>query len=144
ERTLIIEHPIRNDWKLVAPGRATEQSRDVYRFDVRLPAGKSLTHEVVEEQARVDRVALNSNDDRAVRIFVSSQVTSPQAKEGLQKAMGLRARLSETQTELGQLQAQLKAITDDQVRLRANFERLPPTSAAYKRYLEKFDTQETE
>ena len=35
-------------------------------------------------------------------------------------------------------------ITDDQVRLRANFERLPPTSDAYKRYLKKFDTQETE
>ena len=39
---------------------------------------------------------------------------------------------------------QLKAITEDQVRLRSNFERLPPSSAAYKRYLEKFDTQETE
>ena len=30
------------------------------------------------------------------------------------------------------------------MRLRANFERLPPTSEAYKRYLKKFDTQETE
>ncbi len=144
ERTLIIEHPVRNDWKLVTPEKATEQSRDVYRFEVKLPAGKSLTHEVVEEQARVDRVALNTNDDRTVRVFINSQVTSAKAREALQKAMALRATLSETQTELGQLQGQLKAITEDQVRLRANFERLPPSSAAYKRYLEKFDTQETE
>jgi hypothetical protein len=144
ERTLIIEHPIRNDWKLVTPEKATEQSRDVYRFEVKLPAGKSLTHEVVEEQSRVDRVALNTNDDRAVRVFINSQVTSAKTKEALQKAMGLRATLSETQTELGQLQGQLKAIAEDQTRLRANFERLPSTSAAYKRYLEKFDTQETE
>ena len=38
----------------------------------------------------------------------------------------------------------MKAITDDQARLRANLEKVPPASAAYKRYLEKFDTQETE
>ena len=30
----------------------------------------------------------------------------------------------------------------DQGRLRANREKVPPTSAAYKRYLEKFDKQE--
>jgi hypothetical protein len=144
DRTLIIEHPVRNDWKLVTPQKATEQSREVYRFEVKVPAGKSLTHEVVEEQSRVDQLALRSNDDRAVRIFLNSQVTSAKVKESLEKAAGLRGKLSETQAELGQLQTQLKAITDDQVRLRANFERLPPTSEAYKRYLKKFDTQETE
>jgi DNA repair exonuclease SbcCD ATPase subunit len=40
--------------------------------------------------------------------------------------------------------SQLSAITEDQSRLRANFEKMPPTSAAYKRYLEKFDVQESE
>ncbi len=144
DRTLIIEHPVRTDWKLVMPQKATEQSREVYRFEMKVPAGKSLTHEVVEEQARVDQVALRSNDDRAVRIFLNSQVTSAKVKDALEKASGLRGKLSDTQNELGQLRTQLKAITDDQVRLRANFERLPPSSEAYKRYLKKFDTQETE
>ena len=45
---------------------------------------------------------------------------------------------------MSQLESQLKAITDDQVRLRANLDKMPPTSAAYKRYLDKFDQQETE
>jgi hypothetical protein len=144
DRTLIIEHPIRTDWKLVSPQKASEQSREVYRFEVKVPAGQSLTHEVVEEQSRVDQIALNSGDDRTVRVFLHSSVTSGPVKEGLQKAMVLRQKLADTQNEVAQLQGQLKAITDDQVRLRANFERLPPTSAAYKRYLEKFDTQETE
>ena len=124
--------------------RPASSSREVYRFEVKVPAGKSLTHEVVEEQSRLDQLALNSNDNRTVRIFLNSQVTSAKVKESLQKAAGLRGKLSETQSALGQLQTQLKAITDDQVRLRANFERLPPTSEAYKRYLKKFDTQETE
>jgi hypothetical protein len=144
DRTLIIEHPVRADWKLVTPEKAAEQSRDVYRFEVKVPAGKSLTHEVVEEQSRVDQLALNANADHTVRVFLRSAVPSARVKEALEKATGLRGKLSETQAQLGQLQGQLKGITDDQVRLRSNFERLPPTSDAYKRYLKKFDTQETE
>ena len=48
----------------MTPEKATEQSREVYRFEIKVPAGKSLTHEVVEEQARVDHVALHSTDDQ--------------------------------------------------------------------------------
>jgi hypothetical protein len=38
----------------------------------------------------------------------------------------------------------LRVITEDQVRLRANLKEMPATAAAYKRYLEKFDQQETQ
>jgi hypothetical protein len=144
DRTLIIEHPVRTDWRLVTPEKPAERSRESYRFEVKVPAGRALTQQVVEEQARVDRLALTSTDEKAVRLFLQSPVPSEQLKEALAKAVSMRLKLSDTQRELAQLQAQLKAITDDQTRLRANFEKLPPTSAAYKRYLEKFDTQETE
>ena len=70
-------------------------------------------------------------------------MTTPRLKTALQKAMDLRTGLTDTQRELAQVEKQLKAITDDQVRLRANLEKMPQTSAAYKRYLEKFDNQET-
>ena len=49
-----------------------------------------------------------------------------------------------TQQEIADKQRELKDITDDQARLRANLKEMPPTAAAYKRYLEKFDAQETE
>ena len=42
------------------------------------------------------------------------------------------------------MQRQLKDITDDQARLRANLKEMPPTAEAYKRYLKKFDDQETQ
>jgi dynactin complex subunit len=143
-RTLIVEHPVRADWRLVTPEKPAERSRESYRFEVQVPAGKSLTQQVVEEQSRVDQIALGTSDDRVVRVFLRSSVPSARVKESLEKAVTLRSQLTDTQRELAQLQGQLKAIADDQTRLRANFERLPPTSAAYKRYLEKFDKQETE
>jgi hypothetical protein len=144
DRTLIIEHPVRADWRLVAPEKPAERSRESYRFEVKVPAGQSLTHQVVEEQSRVDHLLVGMLDEKAVRLFLQSPVPSAKVKESLEKAVALRSKVSDTDRELARLHAQLKEITEDQARLRANFERLPSSSAAYKRYLEKFDTQETE
>jgi hypothetical protein len=58
DRTLIIEHPIRDSWKLIDEKSPKERSRDVYRFEVNVPAGTTTKYEVVEDQRRVDPVAL--------------------------------------------------------------------------------------
>ena len=63
DRLVILEHPIRNDWKLIAPAKATERSRDVYRFQVLAPAGQLVTFAVVEDQARLDLLALTTAKD---------------------------------------------------------------------------------
>ncbi len=60
DRTLILEHAIRGGWTLVEPKKATETTRDLYRFQITVPAGKTVTFDVVEEQPRADGVALNS------------------------------------------------------------------------------------
>jgi hypothetical protein len=52
--------------------------------------------------------------------------------------------VAETQHAVGVEQQALEAISRDQERLRANIQRVPPTSQAYQRYLKKFDEQETE
>ncbi len=144
DRALIIEHPFDANWKLVTPEKYAERSRDVYRFEVNVAAGKSVSQEVVEEMTLTNRIALNSTDEKTVRIFVNSPITSPQVKDALENAIKLRTAVAETQRELVHQQQQLKAITDDQMRLRANLANVPPSSDAYKRYLKKFDSQETE
>jgi hypothetical protein len=144
DRTLVIEHPFQEGWDLVTPERATERTRDLYRFQVAVKAGQSARHDVVEENRRTDFVRLNGADDAVLQVFLRSSVPSPKLKEALTKMQGIAGRLADTRRDLAQSQAQLKEITDDQTRLRANFEKVPPTSAAYKRYLEKFDAQETE
>ena len=58
--------------------------------------------------------------------------------------MKLRWAIARTQREVGELQQQLNVITNDQVRLRANLKETPASAAAYKRYLEKLDLQETQ
>src|SRR5262249_53900050 len=63
DRALVIEHPIRRDWELVAPARPAERSRDVYRFRVGVAAGQSARFEVAEEQARVDERELQNGKE---------------------------------------------------------------------------------
>ena len=63
ERLVILEHPIRSDWKLITPAKALEKSRDVYRFQVLAPAGQTVTFDVIEEQGRLDLLALTSTQD---------------------------------------------------------------------------------
>jgi len=144
DRTLIVEHPFRPDFKLVSQEKPAEKTREVYRFELSVPAGKMARQEVMEEQDLVRQVILTNADDQNLRIFLSSQVSSDQVKDALKKATELRNRMADTQREMAQVKTQLQAITEDQTRLRANLKEMPQTAPAYKRYLEKFDKQETE
>jgi hypothetical protein len=142
DRLLIVEHPYRPEFTLVSKDKPSERARDVYRFEIKVPAGKTASTEVVEEHDLVQTVQLSNSDDQTMRYFISQAVISDKVKAALQKAVELKTTLSKTQQDLAQVQKQLKEITDDQVRLRANIKELPSTSPIYKKYLEKFEKQE--
>ncbi len=144
ERLVLIEHPVRHDFTLVDTAKPAETASDFYRFQVRVPAGKTETQTVIEEKVFTTTVQLTNSDDNQLRFFLSQPAISPKVKAALQKAMELKGELAGTQREIQEQERQLKVITDDQARLRANLKEMPPTAAAYKRYLEKFDRQETQ
>jgi hypothetical protein len=144
ERLVLIEHPVRHDFKLVDTDKPAETASDFYRFEVKVPAGKSETKTVTEERVFTQAIQLTNFNDDQIRVFLNSTVVSAKVKEALKQAQELRWALAKTTREIQEQERQLKTITDDQARLRANLKEMPPTAAAYKRYLEKFDQQETE
>ncbi len=145
ERLVMIEHPVRNQFKLVEDKvKPTEVASDVYRFELKVPAGKTETQVITEEQIINQSYSVSNIDDNQIRIFLNNTITSEKVKKGLQSALTLRYAMAKTQRDIGEQQQQLKTITDDQARLRANLKEMPPTAVAYKRYLEKFDAQETQ
>jgi len=99
---------------------------------------------VTEEQVLNQSITLASSGDEQLRFFIGQKVVSKKVKDGLQKAIDLRWATTRTQREIAELEKQLKVIVDDQVRLRANLKEMPATADAYKRYLKKFDDQETQ
>ena len=145
DRLVLIEHPVRNDFHLTADTtKPAETASDVYRFEVKVPAGKTAKQVVTEERVLGSQVQLTNSNDDQMHFFINSTVSSPKVKEGLKQAIALRWAMNKTQREIADQQLQLKTITDDQTRLRANLKEMPPTAAAYKRYLDKFDKQETQ
>ena len=144
ERTVLIEHPVRNEFHLTAPEKPAEKASDFYRFQVKVKPGATEKQVVTEERTLNDRIQLTNLDDNTIRIFLKNPVTSAKVKHGLEEAMKLRWEMAKTQREMQELQRQLQTITNDQVRLRANLKETPATAAVYKKYVEKLDQQETQ
>jgi hypothetical protein len=144
DRTVLIEHPVRPGFQLVSKAKPAETARDVYRFEVRVPAGKAATQTVTEERDLTATALLTNSPDEQVRVFLQSPVVSEKVKEGLKKAQELRWEWASTQREIAEQQRQLQAITEDQTRLRANLREVPQSSPLHKRYLDKLGRQEDE
>jgi hypothetical protein len=144
DRVVLVEHPYQPALTLVAPEKPAERTRDLYRFEVKAAPNKTAKLEVTEEQQRLDEIALTNSDDDTIRFFVRASVVNAKVKKALQDALSLKQRVTDTDHEIKREEQALRIIEQDQTRMRANMERVPQTSEAYKRYLKKFDDQETE
>jgi hypothetical protein len=144
DRTLLIEHPYRPDFRLTSKGQPAERARDVYRFELKLPAGQSASEAVTEERDVTSGVALSNSDDNSIRVLIQNDVTTPRVKEALRQALELKGKVERTRQYLGHAQQQLADIERDQQRIRANLKETPPSAEAYKKYLAKLDAQEAE
>jgi hypothetical protein len=144
DRLVLVEHPNRTDFTLTTKDKPWETASDFHRFKVTAPAGKTVDYVVSEEKEFPSSVLITNTDDQTIRVFINQPVTSPDIKKALERALTLKGKLSETQREIQQQERQLNIITADQDRLRKNIKEMPPEAAAYKRYLKKFDDQETE
>jgi hypothetical protein len=144
DRTVRIEHPVRPDFQLVSKDRPADAARDVYRFELRVPAGQTAKEAVTEEHDIGSAVLLTDSPDEQIRIFLRSPVVSDKVKAGLKKAQELRWEWGRTQRDIGEQQRQLQAVAEDQARLGADLREVPQSSPLHKRYLDKLNQQEDE
>ncbi len=142
DRVVLIEQPVRNDWKLLT--KPAETSRDVYRFEVKVPATQFQRQVVTEERDTLRMMGLLNKDYEEFKLLLADWSVSLPMKEALNKASGMYSQLMEASSEVSRLQAELKVILEDQGRLRQDLKIVPANSAVHKRYLEKFDKQETQ
>jgi hypothetical protein len=144
DRTLLVEHPYRAEYKLTSEMKPAERSRDMYRFEVKLAADQSAEVPVTEERDIQQRVAITNLTSDQFRFYMQQQTITDKVKTALAEALKMQTALQQTRAALAQIEKQLDEINKDQDRLRKNLKEVPPTAAAYKRYLEKFDAQETQ
>lgn len=144
QKLVLIEHPLRPDWRLIEPGDPPEQTRDLYRFKVLVDAGGTARLRVREERQLQQTVRLIDSGPDVIGYYIQAKQVSPKVREALQKVIALRDRLDQTSTQRGRLEQRIKEITQEQARIRENMARLAQNSELYARYVTKLDQQETE
>ena len=84
-----------------------------------------MKFDVTEETSQNLTMLLNKLDDDTLKLYINSPVTSEKCKESLKKIIDTRQSIAGDQSEVKAMEERLKAIVDDQGRLRANIERVP-------------------
>jgi hypothetical protein len=143
-RTVLIEHPFRPELTLVAPKAFEERTASFYRFAVTVPAGKTTTLAVRSEQPISETVGLLDMDLNLLEVTTTRKTgVAESVKAALREVLARRRRVQELSTQAETREAQIKAIADDQNRIRQNMSALDRNNPLYKRYVTQLDEQET-
>ncbi len=141
-KTVLVEMPVDPNWKLIAPEKPLEKTRDKYRFAVKVEPGKSTILTVEEEQVVSQNVVLTNLDNNAVVIYLNQKEVSAAVKAALQEVVKRKQSLEKLATEKNDQQQQIATITAEQERIRKNMSQLDHNADLYKRYVQKFGAQE--
>jgi hypothetical protein len=140
---LLVEHPIEQGWKLVAPAKADETTRDRYRFTVVAEPGTPAKLEIGEEMPVEQSYAITNLDDNAILLYSRARTTSPAVKESLAEVVRRKQEIERIMREKAEREQEINAIGQEQARIRENMGTLERTSDLYTRYVQKFSQQET-
>jgi hypothetical protein len=147
KRTVYIEHPLREGWKLADDTQApASKTVNYYRFRVELEPRETKELPVGETQPLMDSYQLYNLSSRDVELFVSSKYIDAAIRAELEKLIELKAKIGKAQARLQALEKEAEEISEDQKRLRDNIDTLKNTNEAKQlvaRYIAKAGEQET-
>jgi hypothetical protein len=143
DRTLLIEHPRRNDYELVDTPAPAERTDDLLRFRLPVPAGKAAALTVKEQHTVAQIYALADFDRDALLAYASNGDLPADVRAVFAKAAQLRGAVADAQNALNAAQAELDGATRDQVRVRDNIRTVGQSGETGARQLKKLNDLET-
>ena len=143
-RTIWITQARKPDWKLIAPAKAAETTADLQRFELKVAAGKEASLDIVEERDVIETTSLLAVLDSTAIRMMKMDVAGPAVKAAIGKLLEAMAAPRLNEIAIAEEEAALKLINEAQARMRSNLAVADKASDIYKRYLKKFDEQETE
>jgi hypothetical protein len=148
DRRVVIEHPIRAGWKLASPVSTVapvETSVDAYRFVVSVPAKKTETFTVAEQQPLSQTYRIADITSQQVDLIVRESGGDPGLRNALAPILAAKAVYASLTDELNSRAVETKRIEEDQMRVRENMKALRGSSQEQqllKRYTVQLAQQE--
>ena len=144
-RQVVIEHPVREGWKLTPEARPEETSATHYRFRLAVDPGK--TGELAVEEFHPERQQLlltNLTEDQVQALIAENRVT-PELKDAFRRVLDQKNKIAGLQAQTGTHQQELGAINQDQARIRENMKALKGSAEEkelVQRYTRQLNSQE--
>ncbi|HVW85497.1 MAG TPA: DUF4139 domain-containing protein, partial [Bryobacteraceae bacterium] len=145
-KTLIIEHPVRQGYKLIGTAQPIETAPDVYRFEMNLAANASMNFPVTEENVYDSQTAVSSLTPDALLVYVRNKSLTDAARRQLEQISDLKTQLVNNDAEKRRIDAEVQNITRDEDRGRQNISSLSSVSGqqqVVQEYARKLAEQET-
>jgi hypothetical protein len=144
-REVIIEHPVREGWKLAKDLKPEETSASFYRFRVKVPPNETATLKIDESQPIESKVALINVTDETIKLFVSDKTINPDVEQALRKIIEQKSEIAGLDHEIQNRLGEVNTINQDQQRLRENMKALKGSAeekALLQRYTHELNDQE--
>jgi hypothetical protein len=145
-RQVVIEHPAKEDWKLVDSGaRAEESTASFHRFRVNVAPTSTAELRVETFHPLDSTFALTNLNDQQVAQLSEQQRVTPTMKDALDRVLSKKNEIGVIETQLKDRRQERESITADQTRLRENMKALKGSSeekALLQRYTRQLDQQE--
>ncbi len=144
DKTLVIEHPLRQGWKLISDEKPFETTDTLYRFKGNVPAGKTARLTVQEELVQDETLAILPADFGQIDFYSRNGQIPPNVREALAKAATMKQAMVDTERQIEERQKKVADITAEQSRIRENLRTINQNTEYYTRLLKKLNTQETD
>jgi len=144
-RTVIIEHPVREGWKLADGIEPLESTASCRRFRLAVEPGKTASLAIKGYHPLFTRYELTNLDDDQISFFLSQKMINSEVEEALRKVLSQKNEVAGLDAEINSRKGQIKSISEDQQRVRENMKALKGSAeekALVERYAHQLNQQE--
>jgi hypothetical protein len=146
-KTLIVEHPVRQGYNLIDTVKPAETARNVYRFEVKVPASGAAELPVTEEHIYDTQMSVSSLTPDALLTYIRNKNISDTARRQLQQVADTKTAIANGDAERRSITDQTNALTSDEQRNRENITSLSNVSGqqqVVQDYARKLSDQESQ
>ncbi|MDR2842658.1 MAG: hypothetical protein LBV52_05600 [Spirochaetaceae bacterium] len=143
-KKLIIEHPITPNTKLTLPGKAAEQTANVYRFNMELKANDLVNFSVKEENPAAQSIVLTNLSIEAFLSYSTNGEIPQNVRSALERAIMLKRQTQNEQKLYRDMQDEYNSLATEQERTRKNIEAVGNTTELGTQYLLRLTQQDAQ
>ncbi len=143
DKVILIEHPIRQGWKLVETMKPLETTASLYRFQGNAVAGKATLLTIKEESVRQETLAILPADAAQLRAYTRTVEIPEPVRDAIAKAIQMKQAVIDIDAQVASRTSQIDDITEEQKRIRENMKAVDQKSQYYERLLSKLNEQES-